>query len=82
LSGWKAQVKEARALMVTRRHSNLMDVYERVEAFRERPVQLYERISIARQQMATAARLRVLLAFASHSSDGLSGDGRRHACVA
>jgi hypothetical protein len=75
-------IEEARALMVTRRHSNLMDVYERVEAFRERPVQLYERISIARQQMATAARLRVLLAFASHSSDGLSGDGRRHACVA
>jgi len=75
-------IEEARALMVTRRHSNLMDLYERVEAFRERPVQLYERISMARQQMATAARLRVLLAFASHSSDGLNGDGRRHACVA
>ena len=75
-------IEEARALMVTRRHSNRMDVYERVEAFRERPVQLYKRISMARQQMATAARLRVLLAFALHSSDGLSGDGRRHACVA
>jgi len=75
-------IEEASALMVIRRYSNRMDAYERVEAFRERPVQLYERISIARQQMATAARLRVLLAFASHSSDGLSGDGRRHACVA
>jgi hypothetical protein len=52
-----------------------MNVYERVEAFRERPVQLYERISMARQHFATAARLRVLLAFASHASDGLSGDG-------
>ena len=75
-------IEEASALMVIRRYSNRMGAYERVEAFRERTVQLYERISIARQHIAMAARLRVLLAFASHSSNGLSGDGRRHACVA
>ena len=75
LSGWKAQIEKASALMVTRRHSNRMDAYERVEALRERTVELYERISIARQKIAVAARLRVLLAFASHSSNGRSGDG-------